>query len=105
MMDLFFIQSFNTARTRGNNVVCGQIHPVFDRNLTSRRLIRSAEPMDSKKTILLSLRIDPEVARAFKIEAAKRGVKLNTLFEDLFRAYMAAQEAATNAKKRRGADG
>lgn len=61
--------------------------------------------MDSKTTTLISLRVDPEIARAFKIEAANRGLKLNTLFENLFRAYMADQGATTSAKKRGRNDG
>jgi predicted HicB family RNase H-like nuclease len=58
--------------------------------------------MDSKKTTLISLRVDPDVARAFKIEAARRDLKLNGLFEEIFRAYEAG---CTSEKKRGRSDG
>ena len=53
--------------------------------------------MDAKKTTLISLRLDPDIARAFKIEAAKRDLKLNTLFEEMFCVYTVA-----SADKKRG---
>lgn len=61
--------------------------------------------MNSKKTTLMSLRVDPDVALAFKVEAAKRDLKLNTLFEEMFRAYMAGLEAKSSGKKRGRSDG
>lgn len=57
--------------------------------------------MESKKTTLISLRVDPDVARAFKVEAARRDLKLNSLFEEIFRAY----KATSSDKKRVRSDG
>jgi len=36
------------------------------------------------KSIVISLRLPPDVARAFRVEAAQRDMKLNALFEELF---------------------
>jgi predicted HicB family RNase H-like nuclease len=57
--------------------------------------------MESKKTTLISLRVDPDVARAFKVEAARRDLKLNSLFEEIFRVY----KATSSDKKRVRSDG
>ncbi|HRE22321.1 MAG TPA: hypothetical protein PKW21_15000 [Rhabdaerophilum sp.] len=57
--------------------------------------------MESKPTTLISLRVDPDVARAFKVEAAKRDLKLNAFFEELFKAYV----AASGERKRGGKNG
>ena len=38
-------------------------------------------------TKVISLRLRPELARAFKMEAAQRGLKLNALFEEMFRTF------------------
>lgn len=48
----------------------------------------STRPMtrDTQSTVI-SLRLRPELARVFKVEAARRGLKLNALFEEMFQAY------------------
>jgi len=48
--------------------------------------------MESKKTTLISLRIDP----AFKIEAAEHDLKLKELFEEMFKVYKAAKKRGRN---------
>jgi len=52
--------------------------------------------MESKKTTLISLRIDPAIARAFKIEAAEHDLKLKELFEEMFKVYKAAKKRGRN---------
>lgn len=39
------------------------------------------------RSTVISLRLQPELARAFKVEAASRGLKLNALFEEMLLAY------------------
>ena len=46
-----------------------------------------AAEADDKETILVSLRLNPEVARAFKVEAARRGMRLNAFFAEVWRSY------------------
>ena len=36
-----------------------------------------------EQSVVVSLRLKPEVAQAFKMEAARRGLKLNALFEKM----------------------
>lgn len=38
---------------------------------------------NKKNSVVLTLRLKPKVAQAFRIEAAKRGLKLNALFEKM----------------------
>lgn len=40
-------------------------------------------PMNDKETTLLSLRVHPRTANKFKVEAARRGVRQNQLFEEM----------------------
>lgn len=37
---------------------------------------------------VISLRLNADLAREFKVEAARRGMKLNVMFEDMFRLYL-----------------
>ena len=52
--------------------------------------------MTDTPSTVISLRLRPELAREFKVEAASRGLKLNALFEEMLQAYRltAAQERA-----------
>ena len=50
---------------------------------------------DDRATILVSLRLSPELARAFKIEAARRGMRLNALFAEVWQSY---EEAALGSR-------
>lgn len=43
-------------------------------------------PSNTQSTVI-SLRLRPELARDFKVEAASRGLKLNELFEEMLRVY------------------
>jgi hypothetical protein len=43
---------------------------------------------------LLSLRVEAEVARAFRIEAAARGLPQNELFEELWTLYQDTRRGA-----------
>lgn len=42
---------------------------------------------DNENTVL-SLRVSPELAKKFKIEAVRRNLRQNQLFEELFRIYL-----------------
>lgn len=50
---------------------------------------------------VISLRISPELARAFKMEAASQDLKLNALFEKMLREYFgrAVAESRGDYKK------
>ena len=50
--------------------------------------------MTGNESTLLSLRVDPETAREFKIEAASRGMRQNELFEEIVTAYLKARRGA-----------
>ena len=39
------------------------------------------------QSIVISLRLRPELARVFKVEAARQGLKLNVLFEEMLEVY------------------
>ena len=39
------------------------------------------------QSTVISLRLRPELARVFKVEAARRGLKLNALFEEMLEIY------------------
>ena len=39
------------------------------------------------QSTVISLRLRPELARDFKVEAASRGLKLNELFEEMLQTY------------------
>ena len=43
-------------------------------------------PTNTQSTVI-SLRLRPELARLFKVEAASRGLKLNVFFEEILQAY------------------
>jgi predicted HicB family RNase H-like nuclease len=43
--------------------------------------------MSSEESQVLGFRLDPKLARRVKAEAARRGMKLNTLFEELWADY------------------
>jgi predicted HicB family RNase H-like nuclease len=45
-----------------------------------------------KQSKVLSLRVTPELYREVKLEAARRGMKLNHLFEEIFRLYQKTRE-------------
>ena len=64
--------------------------------LTSESVVMSdVAEADDRETVLVSLRLSPEIARAFKIEAARRGVRLNALFAEVWRSY---EEAALGSR-------
>lgn len=42
---------------------------------------------------LLSLRVNPVLAKAFKIEAAERGLRQNQLFEEIVSEYLKKNKA------------
>ena len=46
-----------------------------------------------KQSKVLSLRLPPELYREVKLEAARRGVKLNDLFAEIFRLYQKTRES------------
>jgi hypothetical protein len=48
---------------------------------------------------VISLRLRPELAREFKMEAARRGMKLNRLFEEIFRLYQKTRESGQNRRE------
>ncbi len=50
----------------------------------------------SKDKKVISLRLKPELARAFKMEAASRGLKLNALFEKMLHEFLSG---AVNEKR------
>lgn len=56
--------------------------------------------MNDKETTLLSLRVDPKLARKFKLEAVQREMRQNQLFEEMAAAYF---EKAESTKPKRGA--
>ena len=56
--------------------------------------------MKDKETSLLSLRVAPKTASKFKVEAARRGMRQNQLFEEMAVAYF---EKAESTKPKRGA--
>ena len=43
--------------------------------------------MESKSSKVVTLRLSPELAKAFKVEAAKRDMKLNAFFAEIFDNY------------------
>jgi hypothetical protein len=42
----------------------------------------------------LSLRVEPEMAKAFRVEAARRGMQRNELFEEMWKLYKDTQHGA-----------
>ena len=60
--------------------------------------------MSDSQTTVLSLRITPELASKFKVEAARRNMKLNRFFEELFLNYQEKDELgqADEKGKRKG---
>lgn len=56
---------------------------------------------DSQSTVL-SLRVTPELASKFKVEAARRNMKLNRFFEELFRNYQEKAESGSADEKGKG---
>ncbi|WP_146214648.1 hypothetical protein [Azospirillum thermophilum] len=42
----------------------------------------------------LNLRVEPEMAREFRVEAARRGMQQNELFEEMWKLYKDAQHGA-----------
>lgn len=42
----------------------------------------------------LSLRLEPKLAREFRVEAAKRDMRLNELFEEMWQLYKDTQHGA-----------
>jgi len=55
-------------------------------------------------TKVVSLRLRSELAREFKMEAARRGLKLNAMFEDMLRLYLESGES-TPRDERGGSNG
>ena len=54
-------------------------------------------PSPDDKTVV-SLRLAEPVARAFRVEAATRGLRLNQLFEEMFSAWQRQGGTAGNPK-------
>jgi hypothetical protein len=46
-----------------------------------------------KQSKVLSLRLPPELYREVKLEAARRGMRLNDLFAEIFRLYQKTRES------------
>jgi len=53
----------------------------------------NAESVSSSKPPV-SLRLEPELAREFRVEAAKRDMRLNELFEEMWQLYKDTQHGA-----------
>lgn len=45
-------------------------------------------------SIVISLRLDPELATEFRVEAARRGMRLNKLFAEMWSQYAKAADGA-----------
>lgn len=56
--------------------------------------------MKDKETTLLSLRVSPDLASKFKVEAARRNMRQNRLFEEILTAYLRkGPESAPTGRK------
>ena len=53
---------------------------------------------NNKQKQVISLRLAPELARAFKVEAASQGLKLNALFEKMMQVYLGKAVNENSAK-------
>lgn len=49
------------------------------------------KPSRSQNAQIVGIRMTPETARAFKAEAAKRGLRVNQLFAELWQTYQQSQ--------------
>lgn len=54
--------------------------------------------MNTQSTVL-SLRVSTELASKFKVEAARRNMKQNSLFEEIFRIYQEKSESRDRNEK------
>ena len=54
----------------------------------------NGEPPPTVKPVV-SLRLDEELAREFRVESARRGVRLNVLFEEMWQLYKEKRDAAS----------
>jgi hypothetical protein len=52
------------------------------------------EPDDDGKGIVISLRLDSAIAQEFRMEAARRGMRLKALFGEMWADYRRTHDAA-----------
>lgn len=76
----------------------------FNLSLDVKTSLCESEMADSKKAdnIVISLRLNPEVATAFRTEAARRNTRLVRLFEEMWELYRSKvdRENQTPGKRR-----
>ena len=48
---------------------------------------------DDRDSVVVSLRLDPKLAAAFRMEAARRGIRLNRLFAEMWGLYQGGTRA------------
>lgn len=58
--------------------------------------------MTDNHSTVLSLRVSPELAARFKMEAARRNMRLNRLFEEMFDTYQ--KETKSRPDREQGRD-
>lgn len=69
------------------------------RHVDNRPMSTLLKPRSNRQIIGVSL--PPDVARAFKEEAARRGISLRKLFEELWAAYKPPNASGEHARKSR----
>lgn len=50
---------------------------------------------DDRDSVVVSLRLDPKLAAAFRMEAARRGMRLNRLFAEMWDRYREGTNVAS----------
>ena len=58
--------------------------------------------MESKSSKVVTLRLSPDLAKAFKVEAAKRDMKLNAFFAEIFDNYTKTSGTNVSVKSNEG---
>lgn len=60
----------------------------------------SSDSLDEAGTIVISLRLRPEIAEAFRKEAARRNTRLVRLFEEMWKHYSSQPPPSPNKPRK-----